>query len=102
MLSTYCTPPPPQVIPYWLHLSYVSLRWSIAAAYVGLRHQLAKLFTALGLTKAAGASGLEGPKHIAHFAWAAVTMRCVQPMASLCACFCHGEKERRERQPMNL
>lgn len=86
------------MVPYWLHLAYVSLRWSVAAAYVGLRHQMAKLLVALGLAKAAGASGLEGPKHIAHFAWAAVTMRCVQRVALLGVFLILREREKKKRE----
>ena len=38
----------PKIVPAWLHLAYVSARWTVSSAYVGLKHSLTSLIARAG------------------------------------------------------
>ena len=61
----------PKLVPAWLHLAYVSSRWTVSSAYVGLKHVACSLLAKLGL----GSSAAAGTRKLSSFAPTAVTMR---------------------------
>ena len=63
----------PKIVPAWLHLAYVSARWTVSSAYVGLKHAAARLLVAIGLSKPGSVA--DGTTKLSSFAPYAVTMR---------------------------